>query len=51
MGNLISIIEVEAIVKSLAIEIESEEGQTNIETLYTFIKQEKARRKAYLESI
>jgi hypothetical protein len=51
MVDLISIFEVEAIVKILSIEIESTEGQDNIETLYKFIEQEKGRRKTYLESL
>ena len=49
-NRLISILEVEAIVKSLSFEVESTEGYEYIEILYKFIEQEKERRNKALKT-
>ena len=43
-ADLISIFEVESVVKKLSLEVETSEGVDNIEILFKFIEQEKKRR-------
>jgi len=44
MEDLISIFEVESVVKKLSLEVETSEGVDNIEILFKFIEQEKKKR-------